>query len=69
MNNVWLILKGNHMKKFKVTAMETIFYEKIVEAENKDEAYNTFVETACEEDVIDSANFEVDGIDEVIDDE
>jgi hypothetical protein len=57
------------MKKFKVTAMETIFYEKIVEAENKDEAYNTFVETACEEDVIDSANFEVDGIDEVIDDE
>ena len=57
------------MKKFKVTAMETIFYEKIVEAENEDEAYNTFVETACEEDVIDSANFEVDGIDEVIDDE
>jgi hypothetical protein len=56
-------------KKYLVTATETIFYEKIVEAENEDEAYNTFVETANEEDVIDSANFEVDDIDEVIDDE
>jgi hypothetical protein len=55
------------MKKFKVTAYETIYYEKIVEAENEDEAYNTFVETACEEDVVDSANFEVDNIDEVKD--
>ena len=56
-------------KKYLVTATETIFYEKIVEAENEDEAYNTFVETANEEDVIDSANFEVDDIDEVEDDD
>jgi len=56
-------------KKYLVTATETIFYEKIVEAENEDEAYNTFVETANEEDVIDSANFEVDEVEEVIDDE
>jgi hypothetical protein len=57
------------MKKYIVTATETIFYEKIVEAENEDEAYNTFVETANEEDVIDSCNFEVDEVEEVIDDE
>jgi hypothetical protein len=56
-------------KKYLVTATETIYYEKIVEAENEDEAYNTFVETADEEDIVDSANFEVDNIDEVIDDE
>jgi hypothetical protein len=57
------------MKKYIVTATETIFYEKIVEAENEDEAYNTFVETANEEDVIDSCNFEVDGVEEMEDDD
>ena len=57
------------MKKFRVTATETIYYEKIVEAENEDEAYNTFVETATDEDIVDSANFEVDDIDEEIEDE
>ena len=57
------------MKKYIVTATETIFYEKIVEAENEDGAYNTFVETANEEDIIDSCNFEVDEVEEVIDDE
>jgi hypothetical protein len=57
------------MKKYLVTATETIFYEKIVEAENEDEAYNTFVETANEEDVIDSCNFEVDGVEEMEDDD
>jgi hypothetical protein len=56
-------------KKYLVTATETIFYEKIVEAENEDEAYNTFVETANEEDVIDSCNFEVDEVEEVIEDD
>ena len=53
------------MKKYKVLGTETVYYEKIVEAENEDEAYNTFVETVCEEDVVDSANFEVDEIVEV----
>ena len=56
-------------KKYLVTATETVYYEKIVEAENEDEAYNTFVETADEEDIVDSANFEVDNIDEVEDDD
>ncbi len=56
-------------KKYLVTATETVYYEKIVEAENEDEAYNTFVETADEEDIIDSANFEVDDITEVEEDD
>jgi hypothetical protein len=55
------------MKKFKVLGTETVYYEKIIEAENEDEAYNTFVETVCEEDVVDSCNFEVDEIVEVKD--
>jgi hypothetical protein len=57
------------MKKFKVLGTETVYYEKIIEAENEDEAYNTFVETVCEEDVVDSCNFEVDEIVEVKEDE
>lgn len=56
-------------KKYIVTATETVYYEKIVEAENEDEAYNTFVETAIDEDIVDSANFEVDDITEVEDDD
>ena len=56
-------------KKYLVTATETVYYEKIVEAENEDEAYNTFVETADEEDIVDSANFEVDDITEVEEDD
>lgn len=56
-------------KKYLVTATETVYYEKVVEAENEDEAYNTFVETADEEDIVDSANFEVDNIDEVEDED
>ena len=55
------------MKKYKVTGTETIYYEKIVEAENEDQAYEVFVETTGEEDVVDSCNFEVDDIVEVND--
>ena len=55
------------MKKFKVTGTETVYYEKIVEAENEDEAYNTYVETLCDEDIVDSCNIEVDDIVEVKD--
>ena len=47
------------MKKFKVTATEEIWYEKIVEAENVDEAYQVFVETADETDIVDGRGFEV----------
>ena len=56
------------MKKYKVTRTETIYYEKIVEAENKDEAYDIFLETKCEDDIIESVN-EVDDIEEVEEDE
>jgi hypothetical protein len=55
------------MKKFKVTGTETVWYEKIVEAENEDEAYNTYMETLNDEDIVDSCNFEVDDIVEVKD--
>jgi len=55
------------MKKFKVLGTETVYYEKIVEAENEDEAYNNFVETISDKDVVDSGNIEVDEIVEVQD--
>ena len=53
------------MKKFKVTATEEVWYEKIVEAENEDEAYKVFAETLDNEDIIEGRGFEVDNIEEV----
>jgi hypothetical protein len=50
------------MKKFKVTATEEIWYEKIVEAENEDEAYKVFAETLDNEDIVEGRGFEVDNI-------
>lgn len=50
------------MKKFKVTATEEIWYEKIVEAENEDEAYKVFAETLGNEDIVEGRGFEVDDI-------
>ena len=50
------------MKKFKVTATEEIWYEKIVEAENEDEAYKVFAETLNNEDIVEGRGFEVDDI-------
>ena len=50
------------MKKFKVTATEEVWYEKIVEAENEDEAYKVFAETLDNEDIIEGRGFEVDNI-------
>jgi len=57
------------MKKFKVTATEEIWYEKIVEAENEDEAYKVFAETLDNEDIVEGRGFEVDDIEEVEEDE
>lgn len=57
------------MKKFKVTATEEIWYEKIVEAENEDEAYQVFAETLDNSDIVEGRGFEVDDITEVKDDE
>jgi hypothetical protein len=50
------------MKKFKVTATEEIWYEKIVAAENEDEAYKVFAETLDNEDIVEGRGFEVDDI-------
>ena len=50
------------MKKFKVTATEEVWYEKIVEAENEDEAYKVFAETLDNEDIVEGRGFEVDDI-------
>jgi len=50
------------MKKFKVTATEEIWYEKIVEAENEDEAYKVFAETLDNDDIVEGRGFEVDEI-------
>ena len=57
------------MKKFKVTATEEIWYEKIVEAESEEKAYEVFYETADEEDIVDGLHFEVTDIVEVKEDE
>jgi hypothetical protein len=57
------------MKKFKVTATEEIWYEKIVEAENEDEAYKVFAETLDNEDIVEGRGFEVDNIEEVEEDD
>jgi len=51
------------MKKlYKVIATEEIWYEKIVEAENEDEAYNIFAETLNNDDIVEGRGFEVDDI-------
>jgi hypothetical protein len=50
------------MKKYKVTATEEIWYEKIVEAENENEAYKVFAETLGNEDIVEGRGFEVDDI-------
>jgi hypothetical protein len=39
------------MKKFKVLAKQEIFYEKIVEAENEDEAIQVFYDTKNNDDI------------------
>jgi len=57
------------MKKFRVEAVEEVFYMKVVEAENEDEAYEVFYETADSYDIIDGVGFEVTRIAEVKEDE
>lgn len=52
-------------KKFKVTATEEVWYEKIVEAENEDEAYQVFAQTLDNSDIVDGRGFEVTDIKEV----
>ena len=46
-------------KKYKVIATEEIWYEKIVEAENEDEAYDIFAQTLNNDDIVEGHGFEV----------
>lgn len=57
------------MKKFRVEAIEEVFYQKVVEAENEDEAYEVFYETADNSDIVDGRSFEVTDIKEVKDED
>ena len=55
------------MKKFRVEAVEEVFYTKIVEAETEEQAYEIFYETADNEDIVEGRGFEVTRIMEVKD--
>ena len=59
MTNALTMQTGWFMKKFKVMATEEVWYEKIVEAENEDQAYEIFAETADNEDIVEGHGFEV----------
>jgi ribosomal protein L20A (L18A) len=52
-------------KKYLVEAVEEVFYQKVVEAENEEEAYEVFYETAGNEDIVDGVGFEVTRVAEV----
>ena len=56
-------------KKYLVEAVEEVFYQKVVEAKNEEEAYEVFYETAGNEDIVDGVGFEVTRVAEVKDDE
>lgn len=51
-------------KKYIVEAVEEVYYQKVVEAENEDEAYEVFYETADNSDIVDGRGFEVTDIKE-----
>lgn len=55
------------MKKFRVEAIEEVFYQKVVEAENEDEAYKVFARELSDRDIVEGRGFEVTDIEEVED--
>ena len=55
------------MKKFRVEAIEEVFYQKVVEAENEDEAYEVFARELSDRDIVEGRGFEVTDIEEVED--
>jgi len=55
------------MKKFRVEAVEEVFYQKVVEAENEDEAYEVFARELSDRDIVEGRGFEVTDIEEVED--
>ena len=46
-------------KKYLVEAVEEVYYQKVVEAESEEEAYEIFYETADNEDIVEGRGFEV----------
>lgn len=56
-------------KKYLVEAVEEVYYQKVVEAENEDEAYEVFYETADNSDIVDGRGFEVTDIKEATDED
>ena len=57
------------MKKFRVEAIEEVFYQKVVEAENEDEAYEVFARELSDRDIVEGRGFEVTDIEEVEDED
>ena len=55
------------MKKFRVEAVEEVYYMKIVEAKTEEEAYEVFYTSATNDDIVEGRGFEVDDITEVKD--
>jgi hypothetical protein len=53
------------MKKFRVEAIEEVLYQKVVEAENEDEAYKVFARELSDRDIVEGRGFEVTDIEEV----
>jgi hypothetical protein len=47
------------MKKFRVEAIEEVFYQKVVEAETEDEAYKVFARELSDRDIVEGRGFEV----------
>ena len=56
------------MKKFRVEAVEEVYYMKVVEAETEEQAYEIFYMEADNEDIVDGRGFEVTDIEEVDED-
>lgn len=52
------------MKKFKITARQQIVYEKIVEAESEEEAFQIFYETRDDYDIVEDNGLEVENAEE-----
>jgi hypothetical protein len=50
---------GGTEVKYKVEAIEEVFYQKVVEAESEEEAYQVFARELCDRDIVEGRGFEV----------
>ena len=48
--------------KYRVEAIEEVLYQKVVEAESEEEAYQVFARELCDKDIVEGRGFEVDDI-------